>query len=417
MNQKRNIQMTFIRALAVAACLLPELGSPVTAEVPEINRYEIAVPEDVLQDLRQRLQAARWPDQLPETGWAYGADLNTLMPLAEYWAGEFDWRAAELRLNRFDQFITEVDSQAVHFIHEQSAEPDAIPLLLLHGWPGSVAEFTEVIGPLADPAGNGASGQAAFHVIAPSLPGFGFSGVANETGWDTRRMAATFLELMSRLGYERFAVQGGDFGSIIAQQLALQAPERVTALHLNLLVAMPPSLEAMGSLSPDEMEAFTRFQREEMGHFTLQETKPQTIAYALNDSPIGLLAWHAEKFQSWVDHEGSFLDVVSRDAFLTNLTIYWATETSGSSARLYREGLLAGGNFNQPPRFETPIGHAVFPSEVIASPERWNAEAYNVVRRHEMPRGGHFAAMEQPDLLVVDIRTFFAGLVAEEVLQ
>jgi epoxide hydrolase len=335
-----------------------------------------------------------------------------MQDLAEYWRDEFDWRSAERELNEFDNYLTEIDGQSLHFIHQKSNDPNAVPLLILHGWPGSVAEFTNIIGPLVDPNSDGATDQVAFHVVAPSLPGFGFSGPTTDAGWDTQRMASAFLELMSRLGYKRFAIQGGDFGSITAQWMARKSPERVSALHLNFLVALPPSADAMQELTAEEFEAFTKFQREEMGYFTLQETKPQTISYSLNDSPIGLLAWHAEKFQSWVGHDGSFLDVVSQDAFLTNLTIYWVTQTSGSSARLYREGLLAGGNFSQPPRVETPIGHAVFPNEVIASPERWNDVFYNVVRRTEMLVGGHFAALEQPVVLVADIRAFFNKLIA-----
>jgi epoxide hydrolase len=349
--------------------------------------------------------------------WEYGADLQSMQTLAEYWRDEFDWRSAERELNEFDNYLTEIDGQSLHFIHQKSTDPSAVLLLILHGWPGSEAEFTNTICPLVDPCSDGTADQIAFHVAAPSLPGYGFSGPTSDAGWDTQRMASAFLELMSRLGYERFAIQGGDFGSITARWMARKNPERVSALLLSFLVVLPPSADAMQELSAEEIDAFTNFQRVEMGYFTLQQTKPQTISYSLNDSPIGLLASHAEKFQPWVGHDGSFLDVASQDAFLTNLTIYWVTQISGSSARLYREGLLAGGNFSQPQRVETPIGHAVSPEEVIASPERWNDVFYNVVRRTEMPVGGHFAALEQPIALVGDIRAYFAELIVRGEMQ
>jgi microsomal epoxide hydrolase len=391
--------------LVVVLGLVPRLGY---ADA-DIRPFTINVPEDEITDLDNRLSRIRWPQQLPGTTWEHGADIATLATIAEYWRDDYDWRAAEAALNVYPQFLTDVDGTQLHFVHSESSEEGALPLILLHGWPGSFFEFSDLIEPL----NQGDQDMPAFDVVVPSLPGFGFSGPTLEADWDTRRMAEAMFELMDRLGYDRFYAHGTDFGSLVAQWMARLAPERVIGLHSNFIVSMPPSPEAMQSLSPEEMQRFTSFQQNEMGYFILQETKPQTIAYALNDSPVGLLAWHGEKFQSWTDHDGSFLSAVDIDTFLTNLSIYWFTETSGSSARLYRAGLLAGGNFAPQPQFDTPIGHAVFPAEVIASPERWNDLAYNIVHRTEFESGGHHPAWEQPEALVRDIRDFVIFMEAQ----
>ncbi len=397
--------------LAVLFALMPgygqsqlNKGGTITAE---IKPFKAHVPDTVLFDLRHRLAHARWPDQIPGTTWEYGADLNTVAKLAEYWQNGFDWRAAETRLNRFDQFTTEIDGQRIHFIHQRSPRSDAIPLMLIHGWPGSIVEFLGIIESLTNPRD---SQQPAFHVVIPSLPGFGFSGPTTSRGWNTERMARALTVLMARLGYPRYGVQGGDWGSTIARQMAFLAPTHVIGLHLNFLPVPPPNPEAITKLNEDELRRFSSFWNEgRSGFFKLQSTEPQTAAYALTDSPIGWLAWLTVKFQDFTDNDGNFLHVVDRDAFLTNVTLYWVTNTIGSSMRIYREHQLWGGD-ERLPSIHTPVGYAVFPKEVIASPDSWITRKYNVVQRTQMPKGGHFAALEQPHLLVTDIRMFFGKL-------
>ncbi len=371
-----------------------------------IEPFFAAVPEATLADLRRRLAETRWPDQLPGTTWEYGADLTTMRELADYWRDHFDWRTQEARLNRLHQFTTEIDGQRIHFIHQRSSRADAQPLVLLHGWPGSVFEFLELIGPLTEPHDQNVP---AFHLVVPSLPGFGFSGPTRERGWDARRMARAFATLMERLQYVRYGLHGGDWGSRICQFMAIQNPSQVFGLHSTFLIPPPPTPQALAELSADEAHRFSDFQVEQSGYMTIQQTKPQTMAFGLTDSPVGLLAWIGEKFEAWTDHDRGFLSVVDRDTFLGNVTLYWVTGTVASSMRLYREGLLAA-NRGPAARFEAPVGHAVFPKEVMASPHRWTDQAYNITHRTEMPRGGHFAALEQPDLLATDIRSFFASI-------
>ncbi|MBA3715976.1 MAG: epoxide hydrolase [Pyrinomonadaceae bacterium] len=375
-----------------------------TAVVP----FKAHIPDEVLADLRRRLGQVKWPDQLPGTTWEHGADIGTMRKLADYWEKKYDWRAQEARINRFAQFTTEIDGQRIHFIHQRSARADAIPLLLLHGWPGSIVEFLALIEPLTNPKD---SHTPAFNVIIPSLPGFGFSGPTRSPGWDTRRMAKAFVVLMDRLGYSRYGIQGGDWGSFIARRMAFQAPQRVIGLHLNFLPVPPPTPEALAQLSDEERRRFSGFQEgEDFAYFKLHEDRPQTVAYALTDSPVGWLAWTVNEFRAVSDHSGDFLTAVDRDSFFTNITLYWVTGTVGSSLRIYREEKLAGLNSDSMPRIETPVAYADFPKEAIASPYRWIDKAYNIIQRTEMPKGGHFAALEQPDLLIRDIRTFFAKL-------
>lgn len=382
-------------------------GTSRASQTRAVVPFKAHIPDAVLVDLRRRLAQAKWPDQLPGTTWEYGSDLATVRQLADYWEKRYDWRTQEARINRFDQFTTEIDGQRIHFIHQRSPRADATPLLLLHGWPGSIVEFLALIEPLTNPKD---SNTPAFHVIIPSLPGFGFSGPTTSPGWDTVRMAAAFVVLMDRLGYSKYGIQGGDWGSLIARRMAVQTPQRVIGLHLNFLPVPPPSPAALAQLSDLERRRFMGFQEgDEFGYFKLQESSPQTAAYALTDSPVGWLAWTAGKFRAFSDNGGDFLSVIDRDAFFTNITLYWATGTVGSSMRIYREEKLAGGN-SALPRIETPVAYAVFPKEVIASPQSWIEQTYNVVQRTEMPKGGHFAALEQPDLLIKDIRMFFAKL-------
>lgn len=370
-----------------------------------IRPFKIHVPDSVLADLDRRLADTQWPDQLPGTHWEYGADITQVRELAVYWQKQYDWRAQEARINRFDQFTTEIDGQQIYFIHQRSSHPGATPLLLIHGWPGSIVEFLGLIRPLTEPRDPKAP---AFDVVIPSLPGFGFSGPTTSQGWGPRRMAKALVVLMARLGYTRYGIQGGDWGSLIARDMANEAPSRVIGLHLNLLAAPPPNPEAVAQMSDSERKRASWFQREESSFFFLQAAEPQTLAYALTDSPVGLLAWMVSKFRVLTDNRGDFLTAVDRDTFLTNVMLYWVTGTAGSAMRIYRENRLTGEEAERHPRLDTPVAYADFPKEVFASPASWIEGTYNVVQVTEMPRGGHFAALEQPDLLVTDVRKFFA---------
>jgi microsomal epoxide hydrolase len=371
-----------------------------------IRPFRISVPQAELDDLRDRLGRTRWPDQLPGVGWDYGIELVVVQELAEYWRTGYDWRAAERRLNEFPQFTTVIDGQNVHFMHVRSAEPDALPLIMTHGWPGSVVEFTEVIGPLTDPAAHGGDRGDAFHMVVPSIPGFGFSGPTRERGWNVNRVARAWDELMRRLGYPRYGAQGGDWGSSISRELGVIVPEHVIGVHLNMLSPVTPG-DPPADLSDADLarvERLRAFRRTGSGYGAIQSTRPQTVGYGLTDSPAGQLAWIAEKFGEWTD--GGLPGAVDRDQMLTNISVYWLTRTAGSSARLYYEAARAG-SWGAPAPSSAPTGVAVFPAE-IAAPVRRLAELSNhIVHWTEFDRGGHFAAMEEPELLVGDVREFF----------
>ena len=375
--------------------------------VQAIQPFRAHVPDRVLFDLGRRLAQTKWPDQLPGTTWEYGAYIKRVRELADYWQHNYDWRKAEGRINRFEQFTTEIDGQKIYFIHARSPRADATPLMLIHGWPGSIAEFLGLIEPLTRPKN---SNSPAFDVIIPALPGFGFSGPTRTRGWDPQRMAKALVVLMDRLGYFSYGIQGGDWGSEIARHMAYQAPTHVIGLHLNFLPVRPPNPEAIMLMSDLERRRYSYFEREESSFFNLQASEPQTLAYALTDSPVGWLAWMIGKFQLLTDNSGDFLATVDRNTFLTNVTLYWVTDTVGSAMRIYRENRLSGSETAILPRLQTPLAYADFPKEVFASPFSWIEQTYNVVQRNEMPRGGHFASLEQPDLLLEDIRKFFAKL-------
>jgi pimeloyl-ACP methyl ester carboxylesterase len=391
-----------------------------TSPDASIHPFRVDIPQRDLDDLYARLDRTRWPDQLPGVGWEYGVPRDYLMDLVRYWRHEYDWRAAEARLNEWPQFITTIDGADIHFAHVRSPEPGATPLLVTHGWPGSIVEFTEVAGPLTDPRAHGGDPSDAFHLVMPSIPGFGFSGPTRETGWEFRRVAAAFAELMRRLGYQRYGVQGGDWGSVISREIGRTRTDHVIGVHLNLLpnssVAEEPDAELLATLSPAERErtlaSWRRTQqwdRDRAGYAAIQSTRPQTLAYGLTDSPVGQLAWIAEKFQEWTDSSSA----VDRDHLLTNVMLYWLTGTAGSSARIYYERAHSDYWGSPPEPSAAPTALAVFPQDNFIPLRHIAARTNNIVRWTEFDRGGHFAAMETPELLVADIRTFFRQLRAE----
>ncbi len=374
-----------------------------------LQPFRIDIAQADLEDLRDRLARTRWPDQLAGVGWDYGIPLDYVQELAEYWRTGYDWRVHEARLNAFDQFTTTIDGQRVHFLHVRSAEPDALPLIITHGWPGSIVEFMNIIGPLTNPAAYGGDQADAFHLVVPSIPGYGFSGPTRERGWDVRRVARAWAALMDRLGYSRYGAQGGDWGSSISRELGLIAPEHLSGVHLNMLFARRP--EDAGELTGEEtrrLQALKAFQSTGSGYSAIQSTRPQTLAYGLTDSPARQLAWITEKFGEWTD--GGLPDeAVDRDQLLTNVTLYWLTATAGSAARLYHEATRSGSG--GPPAVSTvPTGVAVFPREIAPAIRRFAELSNPIVHWSEFDRGGHFAAMEVPELLIGDIRDFFRPL-------
>lgn len=377
----------------------------ITETRSDIRPFRIEIPQTDIDDLRDRLARTRWPDELSGAGWDYGIPLAQTRDLARYWATVYDWRRHEERLNEFPQFVTAIDGQNVHFIHVKSREAGAVPLLLTHGWPGSIVEFMDVIGPLVDPVKHGGKAADAFHVVAPSIPGFGFSGPTTEKGWDVKRVASAFVELMRRLGYERFGAQGGDWGSSISRQIGLSSPELVIGVHLNTLAA-PPSgdpkdMESLTDREKGYLEQANRFRQRGSGYFMIQSSRPQTLAYGLTDSPAGLLAWIAEKFHEWTDQP------IDRDLMLTDVSVYWFTGTANSSARLYYEFAHSGSSWGKIESSSVPTGVAVFPREIAPPIRRFAERSNNILQWTEFDRGGHFAAMEQPELLVEDVRSFF----------
>jgi len=381
----------------------------------EIRPFRIAVPQADLDDLRDRLARTRWPDELPGVGWSRGVPVGYLRELADYWRTAYDWRRHEARLNEFPQYTTTIDGANVHFLHVRSPEPDALPLVLTHGWPGSVVEFLEVIGPLSDPRAHGGDPADAFHLVIPSLPGYGFSGPTHEAGWTTDRVARAWAELMRRLGYDRYGAQGGDWGAFVAPAVGRADADHVLGVHVN---AATMGFIPFGPVEPDELATFTEVEKARLarlgnflsdmnGYFQLQATRPQTLAYGLADSPVGQLAWIVEKFKEWTASAAELPeDAVDRDHLLTNVMLYWLTNTAASSGALYYENMHASSWGAQPGT--TPTGVAVFGEDVAI--RRYAERGNTIVHWSDFDEGGHFAAMETPDLLVGDVRSFFRTL-------
>lgn len=373
-----------------------------------VEPFTVRVDDAVLADLRDRLARTRFPDQPAGTGWEYGIPLAYLRELVDSWRDGYDWRAQEARLNELPQFVTRIDGQTVHFVHARAARPDAMPLLLVHGWPGGMVEFLDVIPRLTDPGAFGGDPADAFHVVAPSLPGYGFSGPTTEAGWNVTRVALACATLMERLGYERYGAQGGDWGAQVATRLGGLDAGHCAAIHVNMPIADPPEEQVvLDDRDRAGLAALAQFQREESGYALEQSTKPQTLGAALGDSPAGLLAWIVEKFRTWSDCDGDPETVFTRDQLLTNVTIYWVTGTITSSMRLYWEHRHAGAADAPPEYVAVPTGVARYPKEVLRFPRPWVERKYHVTHWVDMPRGGHFAAMEHPESFTADLRTFF----------
>jgi pimeloyl-ACP methyl ester carboxylesterase len=389
----------------------PGLLVAAQADPNAVVPYRINVPDAVLNDLKDRLARTRFPSEIEGSGWDYGTNLAYLRELVTYWQTTFNWREQERMLNQFPQFKTTIEGVDVHLIHKRSSHASATPLVLIHGWPGSIVEFAKIIDPLTEPTRHGATAADAFHVVALSLPGYGFSGKPRQTGFNSRKMAQVVAQLMARLGYTRYGAQGGDWGAIIVRQLGLVDPSHLIGLHSNMCIAAAPQGPNPNEGVPaDELKRVEDARARivtETGYSQIQGTKPMTVGFGLNDSPAGLAAWIVEKFRTWSDSSGHVEQRFSKDELLTNIMVYWVTETGPSSVRLYYENRMDAGLQG---RVNVPFACARFPAELFAVvPRKWIEAQYNVQQFTEMPRGGHFAAMEEPQLLVDDVRKFFRG--------
>ncbi|MFF0492553.1 epoxide hydrolase family protein [Nocardia sp. NPDC004068] len=375
----------------------------------EITPFRIDIPQEQLDDLTARLDAARLPAPLPGDDWDTGVPVHWLRELVDHWRTDYDWRAAEAELNRYPQFITEIEGQRIFFLHIRSAEPDAVPLLMTHGWPGSVVEFLDVIGPLTDPRAHGGDPADAFHLVIPSLPGFGFSGPVAETDWDRARIGRVWATLMERLGYERYGTQGGDIGGAVSPEVARSAPDKVIGVHTNGGPNLPPPeakehLDELTELERDRVRRIDAFLREEFGYIAIQSTRPQSLAYGLVDSPVGQLAWIMDKFREWTHPRNVLPDkIIDRNRLLTNVMLYWLTGTAGSAAYVgYASASPWGAT---PANSGVPTGVIAFAHDVCI--RRYCEPSNTITRWVDVDRGGHFAALEEPELLVDDIREFF----------
>ena len=369
----------------------------------EIRPFTLGVPQAELDDLNRRLDQTRWPNKEPVSDWSQGTPLAELQALCAYWRNGYDWRRCEARLNALGQYQTDLQGLDIHFLHVRSPRADAVPLLLTHGWPGSVIEFMGVIDHLTNPA----PGEMAFHVIAPSLPGFGFSGKPAEIGWGIPKIAFCWIELMARLGYERWVAQGGDWGAIVTTAIGMIKPPGCLGIHLNMPFArpLPEDLEAPGPIEQKALAALKHYQDWDSGYSKQQSTRPQSLGYGLVDSPVGLAGWIYEKMWAWTDNDGSPLSALSMDQILDNVMLYWLPANGASSARLYWESFNATGDIT----VEVPTAVSAFPKEILPTPHKWAERTYrNIVHWGDMEQGGHFAAWEQPELFVRELRTAFA---------
>jgi pimeloyl-ACP methyl ester carboxylesterase len=381
----------------------------------EVTPFKIKVPGAVLQDLRRRLARTRWPAELHDAGWDYGASVGYVQELVEYWHTQFDWRAQEKALNVYAHFRANVGGNGIHFIYERGRGPSPFPIILTHGWPSTFLEMIKMVPLLTDPAGHGGRAEDAFDVIVPSLPGYGFSDQPTQRGMTPSMMGDLWAQLMTEvLGYQRFGAYGGDWGARVTAWLGFAHPREVAGIYVSSLPTMSPYLGPGAHPLSEAEQALMRerdaFLDAEGGYSHIQRTKPQTLAHALNDSPVGLAAWIVEKFRTWSDCDGDVERRFTKDELLTNITIYWVTQTIGSSMRLYYESQRSPWRFAEGERIEVPFGFAAFPHELSHPPREWAERFADVQRWTEMPKGGHFAAWEEPELLAEEIREFFRPL-------
>ena len=378
----------------------------------DVRPFTIAIEDSVLEDLQKRLADTRWPDEIPNTGWDYGSNLGYLKELVEYWRTKFDWRAQEAKLNAFNHFKSEVDGLDIHFIHEKGKGPNPIPLIITHGWPSCFFEMTKIIPLLADPASHGGDAADSFDVVAPSLPGFGFSDHAQERGMEVQRVAGMWNKLMTQnLGYPKFAAQGGDIGSGVTARLGFAHSDTLFGIHLTSITRPTPYM-GPGSKPVTDAEQALITQRDkwftdEGGYNHIQGTKPQTLAYGLNDSPVGLAAWIVEKYRTWSDCGGDVEKSYTKDELLTIVTIYWVTQTISSSTRMYFENQKNLWTMEKDQKVPAPAGMAMFPQEISKPPREWGERSYDVRRWTELTSGGHFAALEEPQQLAEEVSAFF----------
>jgi pimeloyl-ACP methyl ester carboxylesterase len=407
--------------------VIKETTVTTTLTTPErdtaIRPFRIDVPEETLVDLRQRITTTRWPDKETVSDRSQGVQLAKIKDLARYWATDYDWRTVEAKLNALPQFITEIDGLDIQFAHIRSPHDDALPLLMTHGWPGSMIELLKVIAPLTNPTAHGGRAEDAFHLVLPTMPGYGFSDKPTATGWSPARMASAFHELMLRLGYPRYVSQGGDWGAIISELLAVQSPEGLLGIHINMPGTVPPEIlrhlrnfdPAPAELSDRETAAYDRllhFYRDGFGYAAMMNQSPQTIGYALADSPVAMAAYYYDKFAEWTDTGGEPEKIFTYDEMLDAITLYWVTNTGTSSSRSYWEGAQAGGGpFNAFDIPTLPVAVTIFPAEIYRAPRSWGEQSFgNLIYWHEVDKGGHFAAWEQPQLFSEEVRAAFRSL-------
>jgi len=411
-------------ATGVAGIFLPEL-MPISAQgsamqmaqfvlpkaTKDVTPFKVHVPQAALNELKIKLANTRWPDKEPVTDWSQGVPLAKAQALVEYWRTHYDWRRVESTLNGLPQFRTQIDGLGIHFIHVRSKHENALPVIMTHGWPGSVIEFLQVIGPLTDPTAHGGKAKQAFHLVIPSLPGFGFSDKPTEPGWRLPRIANAWALLMARLGYSRYVAQGGDWGAGVTSWMAKQQPSGLAAVHLNLPILFPPPPAPPGGYTPEEQRALTElgnYAGNAMGYASIQGTRPQTLGYGLADSPVGQAMWIYEKFKEWSDKKGDPAEAISVDQMLDDITLYWLTDTAASSARLYFESFTK--DFARMP-LDLPVAVSVFKGDFFSPPKVWADRTYSkLFYWNEVPKGGHFAALEQPQLFVAELRKSFAQM-------
>ena len=397
----------------------PDATTTVPSSADAIRPFRIDVPEEALVDLRRRVAATRFPDRETVTDRSQGAQLAKIQALVRYWATDYDWRKAEARLNALPQFVTEIDGLDMHFIHVRSEHGDALPLIMTHGWPGSVLELVKTIGPLTDPTAHGGRADDAFHLVLPSMPGYGFSGKPQGTGWNPDRVARAWDELMRRLGYQRYVSQGGDWGAVISDAMARQAPAGLLGIHVNMPATVPPDIARMlacgdpapAGLSADEKAAFdgmAALYKTGSGYAGMMVTRPQTLGYSLADSPVGLAAWFYDKFADWTYTGGEPERALTLDEMLDDITLYWLTNTGTSAAQLYWEN--NANNFNVVD-ISIPAAITVFPGEIYQAPRSWAEQAYhNLIYFNVVDKGGHFAAWEEPGLFASELQAAFRSL-------